>query len=387
MASQENTANVSRWVRKNILKMKPYSSARDEFKGEAEIFLDANENPYPSPYNRYPDPLQLKVKVVLAPIKNVSPEQIFLGNGSDEAIDLIIRAFCEPYRDSVIVTDPTYGMYAVCADVNAVPVIKVELTNKFDLDAEALLDRVTPNTKAVFLCSPNNPTGNLLNRDSILKVLDRFDGIVVIDEAYIDFTHGDSFTSYLPIYPNLIVLQTFSKAWGLAGLRLGMAFSSKEIIDILNKIKYPYNVSIQTQEIALQTLLASEKKDKAVQEILEQRKRLKQELLQLSSTEQVYPSDANFLLVKMKDARGTYRYLMDQKIIIRDRSQVTLCKNCVRITVGTPTENESLIAALKSYEKSIVYRPRRHADTRTTRRANRLAGEAGILPRCIYLAR
>ena len=355
MGSQENTANVSRWVRKNILEMKPYSSARDEFKGEAEIFLDANENPYPSPYNRYPDPLQSKVKEALAPIKNVSPEQIFLGNGSDEAIDLIIRAFCEPYRDSVIVTDPTYGMYAVCADVNAVPVIKVELTNKFDLDTEALLGRATPNTKVIFLCSPNNPSGNLLNRDSILEVLDRFDGIVVIDEAYIDFTQGDSFTSYLPAYPNLIVLQTFSKAWGLAGIRLGMAFSSKEIIDILNKIKYPYNVSIQTQEIALKTLLASDKKDKAVQEILEQRGRLKQELLQLSITEQVYPSDANFLLVKMKDAKGTYRYLMDQNIIIRDRSKVTLCKNCVRITVGTPLENESLIAALKNYEKSIIY--------------------------------
>ena len=347
MGSKENTVNVLKWVRKNILEMKPYSSARDEFKGEAEIFLDANENPYPSPYNRYPDPLQWKVKGALAPIKNVRPEQIFLGNGSDEAIDLIIRAFCEPYRDSIAITDPTYGMYAVCAEVNAVSVIKVELTKEFDLDVDALFDSLAQNTKAIFLCSPNNPTGNLLNRESILKVLDRFHGIVVIDEAYIDFTSSESFTSYLPTYQNLIVLQTFSKAWGLAGLRLGMAFSSDKIIEVLNKIKYPYNVNIQTQEIALKTLLASDKKDKGVKEILEQRKRLKEELMQLSITEEVYPSDANFLLVKMKDAPGTYRYLMDRKIIIRDRSKVTLCKNCVRITVGTPLENESLIAALK----------------------------------------
>lgn len=348
MGAKTKTPDVLKWVRKNILDMKPYSSARDEFKGEAEIFLDANESPYPSAYNRYPDPLQWKVKEALAPLKKVRPEQIFLGNGSDEAIDLVIRAFCEPYRDSILITDPTYGMYAVCAEVNAVPVIKVGLTKDFDLDTNAIFAALTPNTKVIFLCSPNNPTGNLLGTQSILKILEQFEGLVVIDEAYIDFTSGESFIQYLPAFQNLIVLQTFSKAWGLAGLRLGMAFASNEIIGILNKIKYPYNVNVQTQEIALKALASVDKKDKAVKEIIEQRSRLKEELLKLSITERVYPSDGNFLLVKMKDAHGTYRYLMDRKIIIRDRSKVTLCKNCVRITIGTPQENESLIAALKN---------------------------------------
>ena len=328
--------------------MKPYSSARDEFKGEAEIFLDANENPYPSPYNRYPDPLQWKVKEKLSVLKKVNAEQIFLGNGSDEAIDLIIRAFCEPNRDSILITDPTYGMYAVCAELNAVPIIKVELTTDFDLDVDNLFSALTPNTKVIFLCSPNNPTGNLLSHDKIVKVLEGFPGLVVIDEAYIDFTSTESFTQQLPAYQNLVVLQTFSKAWGLAGLRLGMAFACKAIIDILNKIKYPYNVNIQTQEIALQALTEVTKKDNAVKEIIEQRTQLEQDLLQLPITEHVYPSDANFLLVKVKDAPGTYQYLMDKKIIVRDRSKVTLCKNCIRITVGTPQENENLIIALKN---------------------------------------
>ncbi len=348
MDIKRKTSDVSKWVRKNILDLKPYSSARDEFKGEAEIFLDANENPYPSLYNRYPDPLQWKVKEALAIIKGVNPEQIFLGNGSDEAIDLIIRAFCEPYQNSVLITDPTYGMYAVSADVNAVPVIKVELTKQFDIDIDALLTAVTTECKVIFLCSPNNPTGNLLSVSSIEKILNEFDGIVVIDEAYIDFTPSESFIKYLPDYPNLVVLQTFSKAWGLAGLRLGMAFGSPEIISILNKIKYPYNVNIQTQEIALKALQAEEKKNKAVAEIIEQREKLKKNLQMLPITRNVYPSDANFLLVKMTDAPAVYRYLMDRKIIIRDRSRVTLCKDCVRITVGTSEENENLIAALKN---------------------------------------
>ena len=347
MDIKRKTSDVSKWVRKNILDLKPYSSARDEFKGEAEIFLDANENPYPSLYNRYPDPLQWKVKEALAIIKGVNPEQIFLGNGSDEAIDLIIRAFCEPYQNSVLITDPTYGMYAVSADVNAVPVIKVELTKQFDIDIDALLAAVTTECKVIFLCSPNNPTGNLLSVSSIEKILNEFDGIVVIDEAYIDFTPSESFIKYLPDYPNLVVLQTFSKAWGLAGLRLGMAFASPEIISILNKIKYPYNVNIQTQEIALKALQAEEKKNKAVAEIIERREKLRKNLLMLPITRNVYPSDANFLLVKMTDAPAVYRYLMDRKIIIRDRSRVTLCKDCVRITVGTPEENENLIAALQ----------------------------------------
>jgi histidinol-phosphate aminotransferase len=328
--------------------MKPYSSARDEFKGEAEIFLDANENPYPSPYNRYPDPLQWKVKEKLSKIKQVTPEQIFLGNGSDEAIDLLIRAFCEPHRDSILITEPTYGMYAVCAELNAASLIKVELTNEFDLNVDSIFNALTANTKIIFLCSPNNPTANLLSREKILRILDRFSGIVVIDEAYIDFAKTESFIHMLPAYPNLVVLQTFSKAWGLAGLRLGMAFASTEIIQILNKIKYPYNVNIQTQEIALNALQDVKKKDEAVREIIKQREILAQDLQTLSITENIYPSDGNFLLVKVKDAPRTYRYLMDKKIIVRDRSKVTLCKNCIRITVGTPEENKNLISALRN---------------------------------------
>ena len=348
MAKKMTVADVLKLVRKNVLDMKPYSSARDEFKGEAEIFLDANENPYPSAYNRYPDPLQWKVKEKLAPIKKVQPEQIFLGNGSDEAIDLIIRAFCEPHKNSMLITDPTYGMYAVCGEVNAVPIIKVTLTTEFDLDVDAVLRAITSDTNVIFLCSPNNPTGNLLNRDKILKVLTEFKGIIVIDEAYIDFTPSESFTQQLQYYPNLIVLQTFSKAWGLAGLRLGMAIANKEIIDVLNKIKYPYNVNIQTQEIALKALSEVNKKEKAVEEIIEQRAELRKQLLKLTITEHVYPSDGNFLLAKVKDAPAAYQYLMGRKIIVRDRSKVTLCKNCLRITVGTPQENQNLIAALKN---------------------------------------
>jgi histidinol-phosphate aminotransferase len=334
-------------VRKNIVDMKPYSSARDEFKGDAEIFLDANENPYNSDFNRYPDPLQWKVKEKLAPIKNVRSEQIFLGNGSDEAIDLIIRAFCEPYKDSILITEPTYGMYAVCAELNAVPLIKVDLTNDFDLDLTKLLNSISSSTKVIFLCSPNNPSGNLLDHKKIIGVLDAFGGLVVIDEAYIDFSASKSFTELLSSYPNLIVLQTFSKAWGLAGLRLGMAFASKQIIDILNKIKYPYNVNTQTQELALKTLGDVNKKEQAVREIIQQRSILASELLKLSITEHVYPSDANFLLVRFKDAPGTYKYLMEKGIIVRDRSKVRLCANAIRITVGTPQENKNLIIALK----------------------------------------
>ena len=340
--------DILKLVRKNILDMKPYSSARDEFKGEAEIFLDANENPYASPYNRYPDPLQWKVKEKLAPLKKVRPEQIFLGNGSDEAIDLIIRAFCEPHRDSILITEPTYGMYSVCAELNAIDIIKVELTKDFELDLDKVLQTLRDDTKVIFLCSPNNPTGNLLGREKIVKVLEAFKGLVVVDEAYIGFTFTESITQLLPVYGNLVVMQTFSKAWGLAGLRLGMAFADKSVIDILNKIKYPYNVNIQTQEIALKNLTEVHKKDRAVEEIIKQRKVLADELLNLSITVKIYPSDANFLLVRVKDAPATYQYLMNKRIIVRDRSKVTLCENCLRITVGTPEENKNLIAVLKN---------------------------------------
>jgi histidinol-phosphate aminotransferase len=346
-ARKKNFIDINTLVRKNVLTMKPYSSARDEFHGEAEVFLDANENPYPSPYNRYPDPLQWKVKEKLAALKGVKPAQIFLGNGSDEPIDLIVRAFCEPHQDSILITEPTYGMYKVCAEVNAVNVQQVLLTPDFDLDLEAIPNTFDATTKVIFLCSPNNPTGNLLSRDKIVEVLKRFYGLVVIDEAYIDFTTRKSFLNELKKYPNLVVLQTFSKAWGLAGLRLGMCFASEEIIAILNKIKYPYNVNIRTQELAMDALENVYRKDIWVDEILREREKLQGQLESLNLVDKVFPSDANFLLVRVKDAQSTYKYLMDHRIIVRDRSRVNLCYNCLRITVGTPEENNRLIDALK----------------------------------------
>ena len=346
-ARKKNSIDINTLVRKNVLNMKPYSSARDEFHGEAEVFLDANENPYPSPYNRYPDPLQWKVKNKLAEIKEVKPGQIFLGNGSDEPIDLIIRAFCEPNQDSIMITEPTYGMYKVCAEVNAVNVQQVLLTPDFDLDLDAVPNTFDATTKVIFLCSPNNPTGNVLSRSKILEVIKRFYGLVVIDEAYIDFTKSKSFINELKKYPNLIVLQTFSKAWGLAGLRLGMCYASEEIISILNKIKYPYNVNIRTQEIALVALENAYRKDIWVDEILKERGLLIKALQDLSMVEKIFPSDTNFLLVRVKDAQSTYQYLMDNRIIVRDRSRVNLCYNCLRITVGTPEENKRIIEALK----------------------------------------
>ena len=346
-ARKKNSIDINTLVRKNVLNMKPYSSARDEFHGEAEVFMDANENPYPSPYNRYPDPLQWKIKEKLAQIKGVKPTQIFLGNGSDEPIDLIIRAFCEPNHDSILITEPTYGMYKVCAEVNAVNVQQVLLTPDFDLDLGEIPNTFDATTKVIFLCSPNNPTGNLLSRARIVEVLKRFYGLVVIDEAYIDFTKSKSFVNELKKYPNLVVLQTFSKAWGLAGLRLGMCYASEAIISILNKIKYPYNVNIRTQELALDALENTYRKDIWVDEILKEKESLTRELKNLRLVDKVFSSDANFLLVRVKDAQSTYQYLMDNKIIVRDRSRVNLCYNCLRITVGTPQENKRLIDALK----------------------------------------
>lgn len=344
---RKNFFDVNNLVRKNILTMKPYSSARDEFKGEADIYLDANENPYPSPYNRYPDPLQWELKRKIAAMKGVDPEQIFLGNGSDEAIDLLIRAFCEPNAASILITEPTYGMYAVCADVNAVNVQQVLLTPDFDIDLEAFPKTFDVSTKVIFLCSPNNPTANLLDPNKIKEVLKRFYGLVVVDEAYIDFAKDKGFIRYLDKYPNLVILQTFSKAWGLAGLRLGMCFASKDIIAVLNKIKYPYNVNIRTQELALEALEHETQKNAWVKEILAERTNLAQALSSLAFVKQVYPSDANFLLVKVDDAHALYQRLLERGIIVRDRSRVTLCYNCLRITVGTPGENNELIEVLK----------------------------------------
>lgn len=347
--------NIYDLVRPNIRDLKPYSSARDEFQGDAALFLDANENPYPSAFNRYPDPLQRTLKERISTIKNVPPSQIFLGNGSDEAIDLVIRAFCEPGRDSILISEPTYGMYSVCAGVNAVKTTSVLLTPEYDLDVIAMREAITNFTKVIFLCSPNNPSGNLLDKDAIIGLVSDFGGLVVIDEAYIDFSGSASFTTLLDTYPNLVVLQTLSKAWGLAGLRLGMCFASETIINILNKIKYPYNISSQTQQLALAALKMQNQKDKWVREILSERKKMVEALNKIGAVKTVHPSDANFVLIRVDDAPGIYRQLMQMGTIVRDRSRVVLCENSLRITVGTPGENVLLIRQLKdlhSKEKS-----------------------------------
>ncbi len=338
--------DLDKLLRNNIKALKPYSSARDEFSGEAEVYLDANENPYNAPYNRYPDPLQWKLKEKIARIKSVTPEQIFLGNGSDEPIDIVFRAFCEPGVDNMVSIDPTYGMYQVAADINNVEVRKVKLDENYDFKAQDLLNAANSNTKAIFICSPNNPTGNLQNRDEMKKLIAGFEGIVVVDEAYIDFAPESSFVSELNKYPNLIILQTFSKAWGMAGIRLGMAFAQPEIIKVFNKVKYPYNINILTQQKALELLENIDDKQKWVNEILAERDKMMRKLFKFPFVQVVYPSDANFILVKMDDARGIYEYLTEQKIIVRDRSKVTLCEDCLRITIGSPEENKKLIEAL-----------------------------------------
>ena len=316
---------LTNWVRASILRLKPYSSARDEYSGDALVFLDANENPFDSPYNRYPDPLQRKLKERIVVLKQVSPEAIFLGNGSDEPIDLLIRAFCEPAIHNVLRMDPTYGMYEVAAGVNNVGVIRVPLTGDYQLKASRLLAAVTPETRMIFLCSPNNPTGNALDPGEIVKVIRGFPGPVVLDEAYIDFAPGRSFLPRLAEFPNLVILQTFSKAWGMAGIRLGMAFADPEIIAVLTKIKYPYNVNILTQQAALAQLANPQEKEEWVAALLKERKKLATALSQLPQVEKVWPSDANFLLVKVKNARKVYEFLVRQGIVVRDRSGVTLC--------------------------------------------------------------
>lgn len=340
--------NISDLVRPNIRDLKPYSSARDEFRGDAAVFLDANENPYPSPFNRYPDPLQLSLKARISAIKKVPVPKIFLGNGSDEAIDLIIRAFCEPGRDAILIPEPTYGMYAVCAGVNDVQVKRVLLTSAYDLDMTAIREAIDETIKVVFLCSPNNPSGNLLSKKAVINLVEDFAGLVVIDEAYIDFASDSGFTTLLDTYPNLVVLQTFSKAWGLAGLRLGMCFASEFIISILNKIKYPYNISSQTQQLALKAVENEDQKNKWVQEILREREKLAAALNDLEAVSVVHPSDANFVLVKVNDASQLYKDLMLIGTIVRDRSRVVLCEDSLRITVGTPEENALLISQMKN---------------------------------------
>lgn len=339
---------LEKLLRNNIKALKPYSSARDEFSGEADVYLDANENPFNKPYNRYPDPLQWAVKEKIAVIKNIAPEKIFLGNGSDEPIDIIFRAFCEPGVDNMVSIDPTYGMYQVAADINNVEVRKVKLNEDFGFSAQKLLDATNLYTKVIFVCSPNNPTANLLDKTEIIKLITGFDGLVVVDEAYIDFAPESSLLPELDNYPNLIVLQTFSKAWGMAGIRLGMAFAQPEIIRIFNKVKYPYNINILTQKKALKLMDKIQEKEEWVKTILEERDKMVKKLFKLPFVQVVYPSDANFILVKMNDARGIYKYLTEQKIIVRDRSKVTLCENSLRITIGSPKENKKLRKALNA---------------------------------------
>ena len=350
--------NLDSLVRDNIKKMTAYSSARHEFSGNASIYLDANENsfgsPLPSPpgegpgmrLNRYPDPLQMEVKEKLSKIQGVPSKNIFLGNGSDEAIDLVYRIFCEPGRDNAIIFPPTYGMYEVCAEMNDVKVKKVNLTTGYQLDIDTIANAIDPFTKLIFVCSPNNPTGNSINHADVEIILNNFDGIVVIDEAYINYSKQRSFIAELTEYPNLVVLQTLSKAWGLAGLRLGMAFASQPIIDLMNKVKYPYNINTATQLLALEALSNTEWVNEHIGITAAEREKLKNELLDLSYTENVFPSDANFLLVKMKDARNIYEQLCENGIIVRDRSKVILCDDCLRITIGTPKENQLLIDSL-----------------------------------------
>lgn len=339
--------NLQQLVRENIWALKPYSSARDEFKGEASVYLDANENPHREKYNRYPDPRQEKVKAKIGAIKGIGTEHIFLGNGSDEAIDLIIRVFCEPGVDNIVNPDPTYGMYEVCANINDVELRKVALDENFSLDADKLLAATDEKSKVIFLCSPNNPSANLFNEKEIEKVLTQFKGIVVLDEAYIDFAPSESWITKLDKYPNLVVIQTLSKAWGLAAIRMGMAFASPEIIGLLSKVKYPYNINELAQEYALAQLERVEEKNAWVADLLQQREVLMETLKALPFVKKIYPSDANYILVKVDDANAKYKLLADKGVIVRNRSSVAFCKDCLRITIGTKSENEELIETLK----------------------------------------
>ncbi|ULQ53586.1 histidinol-phosphate transaminase [Flavihumibacter fluvii] len=343
--------NLDVLIRPNIKSLVPYSSARDEFKGDAKVFLDANENSLGSPltkwYNRYPDPLQWAIKEKLSIVKGVAPKNIFLGNGSDECIDILIRAFCEPGMDNIVIVPPTYGMYEVSANINNVAIRKVPLTTDFQLDLPALEEAVDERTKIIFLCSPNNPTANSLNREDVEILLNNYFGIVVMDEAYINFSRQKSFVLELEDYPNMVVLQTLSKAWGLAALRVGMAFASEAIIGVMNKIKPPYNINQASQDLVLKALDEVDQVNEMIRLLVQERTRLENTLPGLNCVLKVYPSDANFLLVKVIDAKKIYKDLLEKGIVVRDRSNVILCDDCLRITVGTEKENDALIQALK----------------------------------------
>jgi histidinol-phosphate aminotransferase len=355
--------NLQKLVRENIRNLKPYSSARHEFTGKASVFLDANENAYGSPlpintaweamgvrYNRYPDPLQWQLKFQLARIKGVPAENICIGNGSDEIIDLAYRIFCNPGKDNVIICPPAYGMYAVNAAINAVEIRKVNLTDNFQLDVDGIMQATDSNTKLLFLCSPNNPTGNNMDRADVEILLNNFPGIVIIDEAYINYSKQKTFIQELTEYPNLIVMQTLSKAWGLAALRLGFCYASLDIIDLFNKVKPPYNINEASQQIALEALKDAELMNEWIRETVQQKEVLVNALKDFSFVIKVYPSDANFILVKVVDADALYRYLAANEIVVRNRSKETGCGNCLRISIGTPEENELLISTMKNYE-------------------------------------
>jgi histidinol-phosphate aminotransferase len=346
--------NINNILRENIKNLTPYSSARDEYQGEASVFLDANENAFGSPleqqYNRYPDPLQVAVKTRLSEIKGVPIRNIFLGNGSDEAIDILYRSFCNPGVDNVILVPPTYGMYQVSANINDVAIRNIPLTPDFQLNLEGIAEAIDKHTKMIFVCSPNNPTGNSINRADVETLLANFEGLVVVDEAYINFSRQRSFIQELTEYGNLVVLQTLSKAWGLAGLRVGMAFASEEIIEVMNKVKPPYNVNEASQQLALQALGNIEQVNSWIKETLIQRDKLVLGLKDFEFVEDIYPSDANFILVKTTDPKGIYNFLVEKGIIVRDRSKVELCQGCLRITVGTPAENEILLTTLQNYK-------------------------------------
>jgi histidinol-phosphate aminotransferase len=342
--------SLEQLTRPNILSLAPYSSARNEYSGKvAHVFLDANENPF-GVYNRYPDPLQEELKKAIGEVKGIPASNIFLGNGSDEAIDLPYRCFCRPGIDNVVAIEPTYGMYKVCADINDVEYRPVLLDEHYQMNADKLLAACDDHTKLIWLCSPNNPTGNNLNRDEMAKVIQHFEGIVIVDEAYSDFSRQKTFRSELSKYPNLIVLNTMSKAWGCAAIRLGMAFASTDIIALFNKVKYPYNVNLLTQQKAKEVITDRFEVEKCVNILLQERGRLMEAFRQLPICEKVYPSDANFFLARMTDAQAIYDYLVNEGIIVRNRTRIQLCKNCLRVTIGTRTENSELLGALRRYQ-------------------------------------
>ena len=346
--------NLNNLIRDNIKTLKPYSSARHEFTGKASVFLDANENPYGSPlpdkFNRYPDPLQWQLKFQIAGIKGVPAENIFIGNGSDEVIDLAFRIFCTPAKDNVIICPPTYGMYEVSGNINDVEIKKINLTNDFQLDVEGVMNAIDTNTKLIFICSPNNPTGNNMRREDVEIILNNFSGIVIIDEAYINYSKQKTFIQELTEYPNLVVMQTLSKAWGLAALRLGLCYASMDIIDLFNKVKPPYNINDASQLLALEALQNADIVNEWITASVQQKEIVIKELSAFNFVEKIYPSDANFFLMKVKDASKLYDYLAENEIVVRNRSRDPGCENCLRITIGTPEENKQLLYLLKNYK-------------------------------------